>query len=525
MIPCRLKVCGEKRGSGSKKMHMTAVTRHRLYLNTISNTNRIKMTAKKKSKTEKKNERTKFVMNRTKIGKLLPKIALLAALLIIFTTVLAGCGSNTVIDTSKDAAAWKDATVNLDQSTGFVDKLLSYIGTFLGWITKVMPAHNYILTLFVFAIIFEIVMLPFSIKQQKNSIKQAALRPKEMAIRRRYAGRNDQATQQKVTQEIQELYQKENFNPMGGCLPLLIQLPIVFVLYWIVVDPIQYVCHMSRELTSVLHCFITTSPEQGGLGLKLASTNGSIEILSKIKDLGCEAFEGIKTFCANGEAVYEKIVEIDALDASFMIGKLNFGLTPSFQPTDATQYWLLLIPVITFVVYFFSMRISRKFTYQPSQNEADRQAACSNKMMDFTMPLMSVWMTFIIPAAVGVYWVFKSIVGTVKQFIMSRAMPLPKFTEEDYRAAEKEMYGKQPKKIVKSENAGKVRSLHHIDDEDYDENGNYAPKAKTEEESTPAPANEEKLADNSMTEGASLKDEDDKDVKGGGLFSKKDKKD
>ena len=87
------------------------------------------------------------------------------------------------------------------------------------------------------------------------------------------------------------------------------------------------------------------------------------------------------------------------------------------------------------------------------------------------------------------------------------------------------MYGKQPKKIVKSENAGKVRSLHHIDDEDYDESGNYAPKAKTEEESAPAPSKEEKIADNSMTEGATLKDEDDKDVKGGGLFSKKDKKD
>ena len=102
-------------------------------------------------------------MNSKKLGKILPKIALLAALLTIFTTVLSGCSNNTVIDTSKTAEEWKDTVVNLEQSMGFVDKLLSYIGTFLGWITKVMPANSYIATLFVFAIIFEIVMLPFSV--------------------------------------------------------------------------------------------------------------------------------------------------------------------------------------------------------------------------------------------------------------------------------------------------------------------------------------------------------------------------
>ena len=146
--------------------------------------------------------------------------------------------------------------------------------------------------------------------------------------------------------------------------------------------------------------------------------------------------------------------------------------------------------------------------------------------MDITMPLMSVWMTFIVPAAVGVYWIFKSILGVVKQFIMSKAMPLPTFTEEDYKEAEKEILGKQqPKKIVKSANAGKVRSLHHIDDEDYDEKGNYRPVQPEPEKEEVA---EGKIADNKMTEGASLKDETDKaekTEKKSRLFGKKDKKD
>ncbi len=415
-------------------------------------------------------------MNTKKIRKFLPRIALVLALLAVLTLAMTSCSSNTVIDTSKKPAEWAGESVELAPKLGFLDQLLSWIGIFLNWITSIMPAHSYMLTLFIFAILIEVIMLPFGIKQQKNSIKQAMLRPKEMAIRKKYAGRNDQATQQKVTQEIQELYQQENFNPMSGCLQLLLQFPIIIVLYWLVVDPIQYVCGGSREFISVLHSYITAAPADGGLGLKLASTNGSIEIFGKIKELGVEAFAGIENYCANGAEVFAEVQRIGEIPANFNIGPVNLGLTPSFD-FSTVNAWLLLIPVLTFAVYFGSMKINRKLTFQPTQNANASQQACSNNVMDFTMPLMSVWMTFIVPGAVGVYWIFKSILGVVKQFIMSRVMPLPKFTEEDYKAAEKEMFARQPKKVVKSANAGKVRSLHHIDDDDYDDKGNYCPKA------------------------------------------------
>ena len=442
----------------------------------------------------------------TSLKRLLPKIALLLALVVVATCLLSSCGSQTVVNKT-EAVDWAGKEVNLTPEKNWLGHILSWIGIFLGWITNIMPANSYILTLFIFAILMEIVLLPMSIKQQKNSIKQAKLKPKEMAIRKKYAGRNDQATQQKVTQEIQELYAKENFNPMSGCLPLLMQLPVLIVLYWIVVDPMQYVLGMSGELRDVLYCFITSSAEQGGLGQVLKSTNGSIEILSKVKELGAPAFEGIRSFCQNGDAVFAEVEKIAEANLNFNIGKLSLGITPSFDFTSINA-WLLLLPVLTFVVYFFSMRINRKLQFQPTQSADDRQQACSNNMMDFTMPLMSVWMTFIVPAAVGVYWIFKSIIGVGKQFIMSKVMPMPKFTEEDYKAAEKEMLGKQPKKIQKSENVGKVRSLHHIDDEDYDEKGNYNPKPVAEEE--PEEKEEKTLPENKMTEGATLKDESDK---------------
>ena len=76
-----------------------------------------------------------------------------------------------------------------------------YVLRFCNWLS----GNQYILALLIFAVIYEIVMLPFGIKQQKNSIKQAKLRPKEMAIRKKYAGRDDAATKQKITAEIQEM--------------------------------------------------------------------------------------------------------------------------------------------------------------------------------------------------------------------------------------------------------------------------------------------------------------------------------
>ena len=118
------------------------------------------------------------------------------------------------------------------------------------------------------------------------------------------------------------------------------------------------------------------------------------------------------------------------------------------------------------------MKISKNFTYQPTQNADAPGAGCSSKMMEFYMPVVSTVFCFMVPGAIGIYWVFRSVISTLKQFIMSKVMPLPKFTEEDYKAAEKEL-GTTVKPQRKRKNTEELdpnrerpRSLHHIDDED-----------------------------------------------------------
>lgn len=360
---------------------------------------------------------------------------------------------------------------------------MGYVLKWLNWVS----GNQYILALFLFAIVIEVLLLPFGIKQQKNSIRQARLKPKELAIRKKYAGREDKQTQQMLSQEISEMYQRENYSPLAGCLPMLIQFPIIIALYNIVLNPLKYICGLSENAIDQLLTVVKSFPEYAE-SLSKATSSRTIELLGAVKKIITE--HGVEVF-SNVEGFSEHITGVESLpNLTLFGGAIDLGKIPSF-----TEFgWLLLVPFLTFVVYFLSMKITRKLTYQPSMGASDQAVGCSNKMMDFTMPLMSVFISFGVPAAVGVYWIFKSIIGTVKQFFIHKAMPLPVFTEEDYKAAEKEIgvRSKSNKEkrlerrnseehtapVKKSERVGAVRSLHHIDDEDFEDTRERAERAK-----------------------------------------------
>ena len=405
--------------------------------------------------------------------------------------------------------------VDVDAKLNTLDQILHWIGLGFEWLINVPGFGSFILGTVYFAIVLEILMIPLGINQQKNSRKQAKLRPREMAIRNRYKGRNDAATQQKVNKEIQELYAKEGYSPMSGCLPLLITLPFLMFLYYIVIDPLTYMMGAPAGLTSAFLTFADAPVAAGGLGLTLGSQRGTIEVLSLIREGGL-SIDGLADFAylANGSECLSALDGMVERIPDFNLFGLNMGLTPGFNNKD--QLVLIFMPVLTFLVYFFSGKISRKFSFQPMQNEAQKDPAqgCSNNMMNIMMPAMSAWFTFMVPAAVGLYWMFKSVLGVIKTIVIAKVMPLPVFSEEDYKAAERELAGKDKNKPVKRDPDAprnpNVRSLHHIDDEDYESPAEREARLAArkrdyvEEDETP----KQKTADNTYSEGVSLKEDD-----------------
>ena len=377
-----------------------------------------------------------------------------------------------------------------------------------GWVIRVcnsLVGNHYVFALLLFALIIEIVLLPFGIKQQKNSIKQAKLRPKEMAIRKKYAGRDDNPTKQKMSMEIQELYQKEGYNPMGGCLPLLIQFPIIIALYNIVMNPLKYIVKLEVDVIDRIADVVSSVTGT------TYDTVRNINLLADMKGLSYDHFANVEGFT---EEMYNNLPNLHMFG-----GAIDLGATPQF-----TQFnWLLLIPILTFLSYFFSMKMTRKLTYQPMSD--DKAMGCSNKIMDLMMPLFSVFIAFSVPAALGVYWIFKSLLGVVKQLVLKYAMPIPTFTEEDYKAAEKEM-NVRPEKTPRTKSGKVVRSLHHIDDEDFEDTREAAIKRREALEAQQAEEQAKKAekADKTMLGGASVK-KDDRNEKNKEKKAKKESKD
>lgn len=320
--------------------------------------------------------------------------------------------------------------------------------------------NNYALALLLFALFVKLVLFPFGIKQQKNMVKQAKLRPREMAIRKKYAGRNDQKTQQKQQEEIMQLYQEENYNPMGGCLPLLIQFPILLSLYKVITRPLTYICRFSDETVSKfiarVNELITAAAPEGQAAATINETayQAQINAVTKMHEFGVDKFADIEGFSAEAIPNFE------------IFGGLNLANTPSFKEFSV----LLLIPLFTLVFTLLASKISRKLSYQaPSAQDAANST--SMKIMEYSMPLLSTYICFTVPATIGLYWIYQNILSILQQVLLYKLFPYPKFTEEDYKAAEKAV-GADKKSRSKEErdpNAPKPKSLHHIDDDEFEE--------------------------------------------------------
>lgn len=325
--------------------------------------------------------------------------------------------------------------------------MLDFLGSIIAypfrWIDSISP--NYVVTLILFAIFMKIVLFPFSIKQQKNSIKQAKLRPYETIIRKKYAGRTDNVSKQKMNEEIMQLYQKENFNPASGCLPMLIQLPILFALYQVIIKPATFLLRFPKELTTKL--FEVSQLIEAKPVTEIVQINNVLHPAEKLSALAPEAAEtaqqAISELLASPVTVKGVETSVQAafenLSSSFELFGLNLMETPTFGLNA-----LIIIPILVVVFSYLSMKLTRKFTYQPSMGD-DNATKSSMAMMDITMPLMSLWISFITPAGIGIYWIIQNVLGVAQQFALYKLFPIPPMTEEDLKAAEAQLKGKQKK--------------------------------------------------------------------------------
>ncbi len=338
-----------------------------------------------------------------------------------------------------------------------LDWLYEIIGTMLYWFSSLFGGQ-YVFGLLLYALLFKILFLPFSIKQQKNQIKMAELAPKIELIKAKYKGRTDQVTMQKQQQEIMELQQKEGYNPMSGCLPLLLQMPIIIFLYNVIRNPISHICRVTDDGVKALTKLVLEA------GYTFKGGVVTLENLAEIKVKNIDQIQLISHINQYGvENINIEGINLDRMPKLELFGT-NLGNVPSFNPFT----WLVLIPVIAAALTWLSMWLTRKWNSNPATQPQDAQANASMKMMDLMMPAMTLWMAFSFSSLMGIYWIYQSALGILQTFIISRAMPLPKYSEEQLKEMRKAQKEAEKNARTAAKNAPKVRSLHYIDDDDYD---------------------------------------------------------
>ena len=242
-------------------------------------------------------------------------------------------------------------------------------GLLLQWLYSIV--QNYGIAVILFALLVKLVCIPLTIKSKKSMLAMSAMNAELQQLQKKYAN-----NRVKLNEEMQKLYEKHGVSPMSGCLPNLIPLPIMMGLYYAVQQPLQYIVGLSRETVIALAQMIGLDQFAG------ANYTVQIKIAEKLNAFvdGSGHFSDAVTNCLqSGETIFP-------LDFHF------FGLNLADTPSISHPSIIWIIPILSGLTAFLSSYIMQKM--QGTQNSA---AAGQMKMLNFMMPLMSLYFAFILP--------------------------------------------------------------------------------------------------------------------------------
>lgn len=318
---------------------------------------------------------------------------------------------------------------------GWIAKLLGYL---MNWIFEGLNwigIPNIGLAIILFTLVIKALMIPMSIKQQKYSKLQAFMAPELKAIQEKYKGKTDQASMMAQQEETKAVYDKYGTSATGGCLQLIIQMPILFALYQVIYKLPGYIGRL-KEL-------------YGGIADKLTAIEGWAEnkeliALGQSNSVATKAEKVIEAF--KGDAARDHVIDMmynfepkewETFRNLFNNGSLNeayekaagtISQYTNFLGIDLTMscwtqvtegiWWAIFIPLLAGGLQFLSTKLAQ--AGQPQQkDDPNNPLGSSMKLMNYLFPLMSVVFCFMFQAGLGVYWVASSGVQLLIQIFVN----------------------------------------------------------------------------------------------------------
>ena len=269
---------------------------------------------------------------------------------------------------------------------------------------------NYGAAILLFALAVNLILTPFMAKSKKGMMRQTRLQPKIQELQRRHEG-----NQQKLNEEMQKLYREEGVNPMSGCLWSLIPFPILIALYSVIRQPFSRMMFVADGVLDAVKEFCLTN----GWYTAPAKTDAYVEI--KLANIAHEHWSETVAYV---QSLGLSTAEMVDLDFNFL--GVNLGTVPwdtmklIFAGTAVVSMatiGLALIPLISAALSWLGMKVANMAN---PQNGVETQQQAQLKSMNLMMPLMSLWFCFIMPAAMGVYWIGNSVFGMVRDFVLTK---------------------------------------------------------------------------------------------------------
>ena len=281
-------------------------------------------------------------------------------------------------------------------------------GVLLLWIYNLV--ENYGIAIFLFACVVKVILLPFQMKSKKSMMRMNRLAPKVKELEKKHSG-----NPQKYQAEVSKLYKQEKINPMSGCLWSLIPFPILIALYEAIRYPLTTMMGVGEELIAQGGVIANKLAE---LGYVPSATEAYLQLeQSQFISAHFDAFAGLS----------DKLVQIN-----YKFLGMNLGSIPNWKFFMSTNWsdvgeWapalgLFLIPFVSALLSWLQMKVSTAAQKKDKKDETKQDAATAAQMksMNLMMPFMSLYFCFIMPGALGVYWIFNSLLAMVQELILNR---------------------------------------------------------------------------------------------------------
>ena len=253
--------------------------------------------------------------------------------------------------------------------------------------------NSYGIALLLFALVVRIVLFPLFLKGRKSMMAMSGLADQQKFIQQKY-GRD----RERYSIELQKLYEKEGVKPSGGCLWSMLPLAVLIPLYGIVRKPLTNLLGMTKDQFNAV----------------------SNLLYGEVLDIDTAQLGMAQDVFTNYDRIVTSIPELAGMpQVDFTFLGMNLADTPHLmfwqQENVLLAFGLWMIPVISAALSVFSMVLNNKINAYVTGSEKKSNDPTQRSMM-IMMPLMSLWICFTLPAALGLYWIYSSLSAMLSEF-------------------------------------------------------------------------------------------------------------